>query len=128
MILGLDEITFGELKSNNARLVESLREKLGDLDAQKFPDAELARKVNLLTELLRESLLGRYQDLTVRAFAHIAVALDYFLVIHEQEPGSVRDTLPGGYVDDLVRINEVFRRFAKELDAFEAWRARQPKS
>jgi len=122
MILGLDEITFGELKSNNARLVESLREKLGDLDAQKFPDAELARKVNLL------SLLGRYQDLTVRAFAHIAVALDYFLVIHEQEPGSVRDTLPGGYVDDLVRINEVFRRFAKELDAFEAWRARQPKS
>jgi hypothetical protein len=125
MILGLDQITFAELKSSK-NLIEALHGKLGDLDTSKFPDRELARKVNLLTEILRETLLDRYQALTVRAFAHITVALDYFLTIHEQEPGSVKDTLPGGYVDDLVRINAVFNRFDREIQAFQQWKSRQP--
>ena len=125
MILGLDQITFRELKSSHT-LIESLRGKLDDLDRDAFLDQELARKANLLTELLRETLLDRYQALSVRAFAHIVVALDYFLILHEQEPGSVRDTLPGGYVDDLLRVNEVCRRFERDIAAFLDWKSRQP--
>ena len=113
MILGLDQITFAELKSSKG-LIEALRGKLGDLDTSKFPDQELARKVNLLTEILREPLLDRYQALSVRAFAHITVALDYFLTLHEDEPGSIKDTLPGGYVDDLVRVNQVLERWIRD--------------
>ena len=125
MILGLDEITFAELRSSS-KLVDALRAKLGDLNTRRFAEEEVARKVNLLTEILRETLLDRYQNLSVRAFAHVAVALDYFLVIHEHEPDSVKDTLPGGYVDDLKRINEVFRRFKNDIREFERWQARQP--
>jgi len=125
MILGLDEITFAELRSSK-KLIDALRAKLGDLDTRRFAEEEVARKVNLLVEILRETLLDRYQRLSVRAFAHMAVALDYFLVIHEHEFDSVKDTLPGGYVDDLKRINEVFRRFKNDIRDFERWQARQP--
>ena len=125
MILGLDQITFRELKSSE-KLIESLRDKLCDLDPNAFLDQELARKANVLTELLRETLLDRYQALSVRAFAHIVVALDYFLTLHEGEPDSVRDTLPGGYVDDLLRVNEVFRLFERDIAAFLDWKSRQP--
>lgn len=126
MILGLDEITFAELRSSK-KLVEALRAKIGDLNPQKFTDQELSRKVNFLIEILRETLMDRYQALSLRAFAHMAVALDYFLIVNEQEPDSIKDTYPDGYTDDLRRVNAVFRRFAKEIHAFEHWRARQPK-
>ena len=126
MILGLDQITFAELRSSRS-LIESLRGKLGELDPIQFTDQELARKVNLLTEILRETLQDRYQALSVRAFAHITVALDYFLTLHEGEPGSIRDTLPGGYVDDLRRVNLVFQRFDREIQAFQEWKSRQPR-
>ena len=125
MILGLDEITFAELRSS-PKLVDALRGKLGDLRSAQFPDEELARKVNLLTDLLRETLLDRYQALSVRAFAHIAVALDYFLTLREDAPDAVKDSLPGGYVDDLRRINDVCQRFEPEICAFQRWSERQP--
>ena len=125
MILGLDQITFAELRSS-PKLVDALRGKLGDLRAAHFPDEELALKVNVLTDLLRETLLDRYQALSVRAFAHIAVALDYFLTLREDAPDAVKDSLPGGYVDDLRRINDVYRRFEPEISAFQRWSERQP--
>jgi hypothetical protein len=125
MILGLDEITFGELRSSE-KLVESLRQKLGQLEVSRFPDEELALKANLLIEILRETLLDRYQALSVRAFAHFTVALDYFLTLHERDPDSIKDTLPGGYVDDLKRINDVFRQFDRDIKAFLDWKGRQP--
>ena len=126
MILGLDEITFAELRSSK-KLVEALRAKIGDLDPHKFTDQELSRKVNFLIDLLRETLMDRYQALSVRAFAHIAVALDYFLSVKEQDKDSIKDTYEDGYVDDLRQINAVFRQFEREIKAFEHWRARQPK-
>jgi len=126
MILGLDQITFAELCSS-PKLVDALRGKLGDLRQARFPDEELAHKVNVLTELLRETLLDRYQALSLRAFAHIAVALDYFLTLREDAPDAVKDSLPGGYVDDLRRINDVCRQFEPEIRAFQQWRERQPR-
>jgi hypothetical protein len=126
MILGLDEITFAELRSSK-KLVEALRAKIGDLNPQKLTDQELSRKVNFLIEILRETLMDRYQALSLRAFAHMVVALDYFLSLDEHEPGSIKDTYENGYVDDLQRMNAVFTRFSREIKAFEDWRARQPK-
>jgi len=126
MILGLDQITFAELRSS-PKLVDALRGKLGDLRQERFPDEELAQKVSILTDLLRETLLDRYQTLSLRAFAHIAVALDYFLTLREDAPDAVKDSLPGGYVDDLRRINDVCRRFEPEIRAFQQWRERQPR-
>jgi len=126
MILGLDQITFAELRSS-PKLVDALRGKLGDLRGAHFPDEELALKVNLLIDLLRETLLDRYQALSVRAFAHIAVALDYFLTLREDAPDAIKDSLPGGYVDDLRRINGVCRRFEPEIRAFQQWSERQPR-
>ena len=126
MILGLDQITFAELRSS-PKLVDALRGKLGDLRHAHFPDEELARKVNVLTDLLRETLLDRYQALSLRAFAHIAVALDYFLTVREDAPDAVKDSLPGGYVDDLRRINDVCRQFEPEIRAFQQWSERQPR-
>ena len=125
MILGLDQITFAELRSS-PKLMDALRGKLGDLRRAHFPDEELALKVNVLTDLLRETLLDRYQALSLRAFAHIAVALDYFLTLCEDAPDAIKDSLPGGYVDDLRRINDVWRRFETEIRAFQRWSERQP--
>jgi len=125
MILGLDQITFAELRSS-PKLMDALRGKLGDLRRAHFPDEELALKVNVLTDLLRETLLDRYQALSLRAFAHIAVALDYFLTLCEDVPDAIKDSLPGGYVDDLRRINDVWRRFETEIRAFQRWSERQP--
>ena len=127
MILGLDQITFAELRSS-PKLIDALRGKLGDLRRAHFPDEELALKVNVLTDLLRETLLDRYQALSLRAFAHIAVALDYFLTLREDAPDAIKDSLPGGYVDDLRRINDVWRRFETEIGAFQRWSERQPKA
>jgi hypothetical protein len=126
MILGLDQITFAELRSS-PRLIDALRGKLGDLRQAQFPDEELSRKVNLLTDLLRETLLDRYQALSLRAFAHIAVALDYFLTLREDAPDAIKDSLPGGYVDDLRRVNDVISRFEPEIRAFQQWNERQPR-
>ena len=126
MILALDQITFGELRSS-PKLIDALRGKLTDLRSARFPDEELALKVNVLTDLLRETLLDRYQALSVRAFAHIAVALDYFLTLREDAPDAVKDSLPGGYVDDLRRVNDVWRRFEPEISAFQRWSERQPR-
>jgi len=125
MILGLDQITFAELRSS-PKLMDALRGKLGDLRRAHFPDEELALKVNVLTDLLRETLLDRYQALSLRAFAHIAVALDYFLTLCEDAPDAIKDSLPGGHVDDLRRINDVWRRFETEIRAFQRWSERQP--
>jgi hypothetical protein len=126
-ILGLDEITFAELKSST-KLIDVLQAKLSDMDITQYANQEVARKVSLLTDLLKETLLDRYQDVSVRAFAHIAVALDYFLTLREEGPEAISDTYPDGYIDDLKRLNDVFTRFDKEIAAFVKWRQRQPEN
>ena len=123
-ILGLDEITFAELKSST-KLIDALQAKLSDMDITQYANQEVARKVSLLTDLLKETLLDRYQDVSVRAFAHFAVALDYFLTLREEGPDSISDTYADGYIDDLKRLNDVFNRFDKEIVAFVKWKQRQ---
>ena len=115
MSLGLDQVTFAELRSSQ-KLIEVLKSKVQTLNREKFVDDLLGQRVNMLIELLRETLLDRYQALSIRAFAHIAVALDYFLIIHEE--GGIHDHLPHGYSDDLKEIDKEIRRIVNEAAEF----------
>lgn len=124
MNFGLDELTFAELKSSD-RLVEVLRKKLRLLDTNRLPDKVLTDRVNLLIEILRDTLLDRYQNLSIRAFAHFAVALDYFLIVFEE--GGVPDIHPGGYKDDVQVLVKTCLRFENEILRYKEWKARQPK-
>ena len=124
MTHGLDQITFAELQSSD-KMISVLREKLCTLDPSKFTDELLAARVNLLIDILRETLLDRYQALSIRAFAHIAVALDYFLVLSEE--GGIPDSMPHGFTDDLKVVEQVCQKFQQEIRAFKEWKMRQPK-
>jgi hypothetical protein len=118
---GLGRLTFAELRSSD-KLVHLLTSKVQELDSRMFHDQVLEGKVRLLMDLLRETLADRYQDLSVLAFAHILVALDYFLHVMDDKP----DTQSGGFSDDLQRVEKVFADFKTEIDAFKQWKVRQP--
>jgi uncharacterized membrane protein YkvA (DUF1232 family) len=101
-------------------LVEVVTEKVNALDSLNFSEQELEREVRLLIDLLRETLSRRYTRLSVLAFAHILVALDYFVRVKDKKP----DTQLGGYEDDWLIVNRVRNDFQKEIDEFEDWKRR----
>jgi uncharacterized membrane protein YkvA (DUF1232 family) len=121
-IAGLSRLTFAELKSSD-KLVTMLTKKVHQLKPGRFTDDILESRVRMLIDILRETLSDRYQALSLRAFAHMMVALDYFLDAEDDTP----DHLPGGYKDDLQRIEKVFSEFRTEIEAFKKWKLRQPK-
>jgi len=120
---GLDSICFAELKSSD-KLIQMLTEKVHDLDPSRFENQLLEKRIRCLLELLRETLADRYQGLSIRAFAHILVALDHFLQVHDAIP----DTHDNGYKDDLQAIEPVFINFKRDIDTFQAWHLRQQKN
>jgi hypothetical protein len=101
-------------------LLEVVTEKVQSLDAQHLGEQELEREVRLLLELLRETFLRRYNELSVLAFAHILVALDHFVRVKDQKP----DTHLGGFEDDLAAVRRVLTDFQGEIEAFQAWKLR----
>ncbi len=121
-IEGLEHITFADLKSND-RLIHTLQDKMHELDPRKLQDQILEANVRLLLDLVRDTLADRYQDLTILAFAHIVSALDYFVRVMDETP----DSLPGGYLDDLQRVQRVCADFSGEIDAYKTWKLRQPR-
>jgi uncharacterized membrane protein YkvA (DUF1232 family) len=121
-ITGLSKLTFAELKSSD-KLVTMLTKKVHQLKPGQFTDELLEARVRMLIDILRETLSDRYQKLSLRAFSHMMVALDYFLDADDDTP----DHLPGGYKDDLQRIEKVFAEFKSEIEAFKKWKLRLPK-
>lgn len=117
----LQQLNCGELKSS-AKLISLLQAKISLLDTSQFDHNECAPIARLFAEVLKEVLADRYQTLSIRAFAHLAVALDYFLDPLEESP----DSHLGGLLDDLQFLRATERRFALEIQAFKKWRARQP--
>jgi uncharacterized membrane protein YkvA (DUF1232 family) len=117
----LQQLNCGELKSS-AKLVSLLQAKINILDTSQFDQSECAPIARLFAEILKEVLADRYQTLSIRAFAHLAVALDYFLDPLEETP----DAHTGGFLDDLQFLRSTERRFAQEIQSFKIWRARQP--
>ena len=118
---GLNKLTVSELRHGD-KLLEMVSLKLLGLGPDQFASRRIEERVRFLMDLLRETFANRYQDLSVSAYAHILVALDYFLKVKDSKP----DTLPDGLNDDLDRFEELFAQFKLEFDAFRRWKIRQP--
>jgi hypothetical protein len=120
-----EKLTFKELKSSK-RLVEFINCKV-ELAGDHFsPDEEIQQKANLFAEMLTETLRDNYQALSIRAFAHISVALDYLL--DPQDAGAKDgepDTKPGGLASDRMLLLRTAIRFQREIEEFQKWKARQ---
>jgi len=116
---GLLQLTMDEIFKSGS-LIEVLTEKVNTLNPANLTEHELEKRVQLLIEVLRESIARRYTGLSLLAFAHILIALDHFIRVTDPIP----DTQVGGYKDDLVAVNQVVQDFRTEFDAFHAWQHR----
>ena len=121
IFLELERLTCGDLK-RSSKLVEIVLEKIKLLDPSQFADQECERTARLFLDVIQDVLANRYPDLSVRAFSHICVALDYFLDPVESLPGAKPDAQPGGLVDDLQFLLRTHTRFRPELSRYLLWR------
>lgn len=117
---GLKRLTISDLRKPD-KLIYLLTIKVNELSTSRFAEQQLETRIRFLIDLLRESLADRYQDLSLIALARILVALDYFLKVRD----AISDTHPEGYLDDFKEVDQVFREFKFEFDAFRMWKARQ---
>ncbi|HEX5789875.1 MAG TPA: hypothetical protein VFY13_01925, partial [Luteolibacter sp.] len=62
-------------------------------------------------------LARRYMNLSFLAFAHICVALDYFVTVMD----ACHDDEVGGLLDDIQVISRTKERFRDELEAYQKW-------
>ncbi len=116
---GLTNLTMQEF-FQAAPLLDVMTEKVNTLEDASFAEQTLARDVRLLVELLRATLSRRYQRISILSFAHILVALDYFLRVHDDTP----DSQSGGYADDQRVILQVMTQCHAELQDFRDWKLR----
>lgn len=108
----LRQVTTGDLcQSRNTRLTDAIVLKLDTLNSGNFIERQVISRVRVLLELLRDTLTGRYSQLSVAAFAEILLAMDYFLEVYDVIP----DTWPRGYEDDLRRLDAVWHDNRAEL-------------
>ncbi len=113
----LEKITCAELQSSQ-RLIELLKEKLNLLNAGDFGHEQAGRTATVFIELVKDTLEDRYQALSIRAFAHICVALDYFL----DPDDAITDALQGGLVDDMIFLQKTYNRFKSEIEKYKRWK------
>jgi hypothetical protein len=116
----LGKLTCAELQSSQ-RLVELLKEKLNLLTPGDFGHERAGEIASLFTNLLKDTLEDRYQTLSIRAFAHVCVALDYFL----DPDDAILDTSSGGMVDDLMFLQKTYNRFRAEIEVYKDWRQKR---
>lgn len=111
-VANLRELTTGDLcQSRNTRLTDAIVLKLDTLNSGNFIERQVISRVRVLLELLRDSLTGRYSQLSVAAFAEVLLAMDYFIEVNDEIP----DTWPRGYEDDLRKLNAVWSDNRAEL-------------
>ena len=116
----LEKMTCGELQSSR-RLIELLKEKLNLLNVDDFEQDRAGEIATVFIDLLKDTLGDRYQALSIRAFAHVAVALDYFLDPND----AVLDDARGGLVDDMIFLQKTYDRFKSEIDTYKRWKQEQ---
>ncbi len=113
----LEKLTCAELHSSR-HLIELLKEKLNLLTPGDFGDERAGEIATVFIELLKDTLEDRYQDLSIRAFAHVCVALDYFL----DPDDAVLDSTRGGLLDDLMFLQKTHDRFKLEIEKYKVWK------
>ena len=116
---GLSHLKFSDLKREDI-LREALLQKSGSLDHRFHSNRILEQNIRLLVELVRSTLMGEYNNLSVLAFAHILVAFDYFLKHQDRKP----DSQAGGFDDDFEEISRVLKDFKDEIEQYKGWRLR----
>lgn len=99
---------FGEAVTIKTDLIE----QLGLSGTSLLPDIYLFR------DLVRDALTHRYDKLPFLAFAHICVALDYFLTVTDAH----HDHEVGGLFDDIQVITRTKEKFQDEIEAYRKWR------
>jgi hypothetical protein len=119
----LERLTCREIWSSD-RLVQLILAKVNLLDLTKFEDDHCARLASTFLDLLKDVLTERYQELSIRAFAHICVALDYFLDPVESLPGAKPDADQGGFTDDMAFMLQTEARFHREIQSYKDWKKR----
>ena len=114
------ELTAGDLrKGGGARLPELIVAKLHTLDPNDFVARSVARESRLLLELIRDTLAGRYLELSIPAYAEILLAMHHLVEVRDEIP----DTRTGGLVDDLRKIRMVTTKYGVEIETYRRWRA-----
>lgn len=116
----LEKLTFAEFKSSH-QLIELLKEKLNLIPPGCFGTERAGEIATVFTNLLKDTLEDRYQAISIRAFAHICVALDYFL----DPEDAILDSLDGGLVDDMMFLQKTYLRFKPEIEAYKKWKTDQ---
>jgi hypothetical protein len=118
---GLKDITVGEFLKNPLLPAEALEEKLRSLpvDVKKFP--RLAHEIQVLKDLLFAVGTRRYGAMSLLAMVEILQAVDYFLVLGDENPDSRTD----GYSDDAEVVHRAFVKHDIELRAFKEWSSKQ---
>jgi hypothetical protein len=116
----LEKLTFAELQSSR-RLIELLKEKLNLLTPGDFAHDRAGEIAIVFIDLLKDTLEDRYQTLSIRAFAHVCVSLDYFL----DPDDAIVDPLQGGLVDDLIFLQKTYDRFKPEIERYKRWKSEQ---
>ena len=119
----LEKLTCKEFWSSE-RLINLILAKVDLLDPSKFEDDRCAELARTFLNLLKDVLGERYQDVSIRAFAHICVALDYFLDPVESLPGAKPDAEEGGLTDDMAFMIQTEQRFHREIQHYRAWKQR----
>ena len=118
---GLRKISIDDLR--RSEIPSDIALKLRDLDPNDACERLLDGKVRTLYDLFQDTLYGAYAHLSVYAFARIVIAIDYFLLTHDENA----DHHTHGYQDDLKHISRVMTDLESEITAFKAWKAAQPK-
>ena len=110
--------TMENLLGNPHHFSEAVTLKTEYVEQAGLAGTSLLPEVYLLRDIVRDALSHRYNKLSFIAFAHICVALDYFVTVIDACPDDKTD----GLFDDIQVINRTRERFKDEIEAYQKWR------
>jgi hypothetical protein len=114
---GLRDIPMSEFWKDPLVVVDTVQRKLGELpiDARKLP--QFAQQMDEVTRLLKAIGQRRYSSISLLAVLDVMLAMDYFLVLQDEQP----DSRGEGYEDDAQELAAVFCKHQGELEEFRVW-------
>jgi hypothetical protein len=118
---GLIDIASGEFMKNPLLPAEALEEKLRSLPVDPKVYPQLAHEIQVIKELLFAFGTRRYGAISLLAMVDLLQAVDYFLVLGDQNPDSRVD----GYSDDAEVVHRACVKHEIELRAFRQWSSKQ---
>lgn len=114
------KFTTGDLMKDVRHFSEAVTLKT-DLIEKSGLQNVLLPHVYLFRDIVRDVLSRRYNNLSFLAFAHICVALDYFVTIFDAN----HDHQPDGLTDDNNVIQRTHKRFKDEINVYKDWKNSQ---